>query len=104
MATSHLKGGQIQRQEQTKRITKKEEGGGGGRKKEGETRDVRAGDKASDVLLFQRDCIRGDTLHRALQPTASVSSFSFMLRTRPMCYSDLGRQRKANNSGRYVVV
>lgn len=45
MATSHLKGGQIQKQEQTE-------------KKEGETRDVRAGHKASDVVLFHWDWIR----------------------------------------------
>lgn len=49
MATSHLKGGQIQQQEQTEKK---------GGKKEGETRDVRAEHKASDVLLFHWDWIR----------------------------------------------
>lgn len=48
MATSHLKGGQIQQQEQM------EKKGG----KEGETRDVWAGHKASDVVLFHWDWIR----------------------------------------------
>lgn len=50
MATSHLKGGQIQQQEQTEKK--------GGEKKEGETRDVQAGHNASDVLLFHWDWIR----------------------------------------------
>lgn len=59
MATSHLKGGQIQQQEQTEKK--------GEKKKEGETRDVRAGHKASDVQVFHWDWIRLNAFHRALQ-------------------------------------
>lgn len=67
MATSHLKGGQIQQQGQ------KEKRG----KKEGETRDVQAGHKASDAVLFHWDWIRSNTFHTALHPTAPVSKFLF---------------------------
>lgn len=50
-----------------------------GEKKEGETRDVQAGHKASKVVLFHWDWIRGDTFKRALQPTAPVSMFALDL-------------------------
>lgn len=61
----------IWKEDKSNNKSKPKERGG---KKKGETRDVQAGHKASDVLLFHWDWIRWNTFHRA--PVSKFLSFT----------------------------